>query len=90
MKFVLNKCYGGASLSDDAVKALGRDGYYDFKRQDADLIALIEEKGSEFCSGDCSHLFVVTVPEEATDWEIEDYDGIETIVYVVDGKLYHT
>ena len=27
--------------------------------------------------------------DEATDWEMDDYDGIETITYVVDGKLYH-
>lgn len=34
-------------------------------------------------------LEVVEIPEEATDWEIDEYDGQESITYVVDGKIYH-
>ena len=39
----------------------------------------------------CSNhdLRVVEVPDEATDWELNDYDGWETITYVVNGKLNH-
>ena len=42
------------------------------------LIALIKEKGSEWCSGPYARLKVVTVPDDV-NWEITDYDGVETI-----------
>jgi redox-sensitive bicupin YhaK (pirin superfamily) len=34
-------------------------------------------------------LRLVEIPDTMTDWEKNDYDGIETITYVVDGKIYH-
>lgn len=43
------------------------------------LIKLIEEKGSEYCSGNVSHLVVVEIPDNVC-FEIEDYDGMESIV----------
>ena len=91
MLIVLNKCYGGFGLSKQAVEALGlEDDYYgDVGRDDPTLIALIQEHGSEWASDPLAHLCVVEIPDEATDWEMDDYDGIETITYVVDGKLYH-
>ena len=51
------------------------------------LARLINEYGSEKCSGHSAKLKVIEIPDNATDWDIEDYDGIERIVYVVDGKL---
>ena len=89
MKFVLNKCFGGASISDAAVEILDRAHQYDFSHTDPDLIALIEEEGTKFCSGYLAELVVVEVPDDATDWELDEYDGIESITYVLDGKLYH-
>ena len=91
MLFVLNKCYGGFSLSDFACEKLGVEDKYaclDDLELDA-LIALIAEYGSEKCSGSYAKLKVVEVPDETTDYEINDYDGVETITYVVDGKIYH-
>ena len=91
MLIVLNKCYGGFGLSKQAVEALGlEDGYYgDVGRDDPTLIALIQEHGSEWVSGRCAKLRIVEIPEKATDWEMNEYDGIESITYVVGGKLYH-
>lgn len=89
MKFVLNKCFGGASISDAAVEFLDRANQYDFDNTDLDLITLIEEKGTEFCSGRYAKLVVVEVPDDATDWEINEYDGLESITYVQNGKLFH-
>lgn len=36
---------------------------------------------------DSEGLRVINIPEEATDWDIIDYGGSETVVYVVNGKL---
>lgn len=89
MKFVLNKCFGGGSMSEAATEILDRNNHYDFDNTDIDLIALIEKHGSDFCSGSYAKLEVVEIPDDATDWELEEYDGIESITYVVGGKLYH-
>lgn len=90
MKIVVNRCYGGFGLSVEAVKMLnelGKDEYID--RTDTDLIVLIEKKGSKFVSGCCADLEVVEIPNEATDWEINEYDGSEEIIAVVNGKIKH-
>lgn len=49
----------------------------DLKRDDADLIAVVEELGEE-ANGWASELKVVEIPDDVA-WEIDDYDGIETI-----------
>ena len=88
MKIVINTCYGGFSLSDFAVTALELDSRYDYvPRTDARLISLIEKYGSEICSGMFATLEVVNIPDEATDWTIQEYDGNEDVLYVLDGKI---
>ena len=89
MKIVINECYGGFGFSDEAKKILGKEYKYewDVKRDDPKLIALIEEMGNEFVSDKLSCLVVVEVPEEATDYMIREYDGYESVIYVVDGKI---
>ena len=46
-------------------------------RTDADLIAVVEELGKE-ANGDFASLEVVEIPDDV-NWEIDDYDGIETV-----------
>lgn len=90
MVFVLNKCYGGFSLSPFAVERLGVDSEYadlDSLQIDA-LAALITEYGSEKCSGRSAKLKVIEVPDTITDSIIEEYDGIEVLTYVLDGKIH--
>jgi len=91
MLFVLNKCYGGWSLSDWAVEQLGvEDNYPLMSEVDVDKLAqLINEYGSAKVSGHSAKLKVVEVPDTCTDYEINEYDGIECVTYVVNGKLYH-
>jgi len=92
MKIVLNKEYGGFALSDFACEKLGCRPYdYDvpFLRNDEKLIDLIETYGSEKCSGRYAALVIEEISDETTDWEINEYDGIETVTYVVDGKIHH-
>ena len=91
MKIVLNKCYGGFSLSQYAADLLGINDYCDPDeiREDVQLIAYIESFGSKRVSGKYASLQVVEIPDSYTDYEINDYDGMEVLTYVVDGKLHH-
>lgn len=51
--------------------------YGRLERDDADLIAVVEELGEE-ANGRLAKLEVVDIPDDV-NWEIDDYDGIETI-----------
>ena len=51
--------------------------HYDVARDDADLVAVVEELG-EKANGDHADLAVVDVPD-GISWEIDEYDGIEHI-----------
>lgn len=85
MKIVLNKCYGGFGLSKEAYDYLGIpwDGYgyayNDYElRTNPKLVECIETLGSEKASGQFSKLRVVEFPDDL-DYEIESYDGVETV-----------
>jgi hypothetical protein len=82
MKIVINKCYGGYSLSESAYNELGIpwDGYgycEQFKRSDPRLVSCVEKLGSA-ASGDLAELRIVEIPDDV-EWEIKDYDGIEWV-----------
>ena len=85
MKMVINGTWGGFELPEDyaAVKCEGfKWDCSDEVRRDLDLIDIVE---SDDYDGD---LEVVEIPDEATDYYIEDYDGNESVIYVVDGKIH--
>ena len=102
MKVVLNGCYGGFEINERAYDAIKRNGeavgeaYYIFDnfhvrnveslRYSPTLISIIED-GVD-CNTSCSNLYVVDIPDEATDYRINDYDGVESVIYVLDGKLH--
>jgi hypothetical protein len=50
---------------------------YDMPRTDPDLIQVVEELG-EKANGDFAELKVVDIPD-GVGWEIDDYDGIESV-----------
>lgn len=91
MKIVLNKCYGGFSLSEEQAKAYGvpeeemYDGfggktYYggsELERDDPKLIEVIE---MSLPNAWASSLEVVEIPDGAF-YEIQEYDGMEYIVW---------
>lgn len=89
MKFVLNKCFGGFSLSNWGIKQLGIKNAWCIERYDPKLIKLVEKFPEKMSSDNATKLKVVEIPDHATDWELNDYDGIESITYVVDGKIHH-
>ena len=89
MKICINTCFGGFGLSDEALQMLGFETRYQWiSRTDSRLIEVVNTLG-EAANGYSARLAIVDIPDEATDWEIEEYDGSEGIVYVLDGKLYH-
>jgi len=56
------------------------DEYYsawDIDRDDSDLIFVIEALGAS-ASGHAAKLKIVHIPDDA-DWEIHDYDGMESV-----------
>lgn len=89
MKIVINQCYGGYDLNDKYEEKADRlEVSYDSDtmRTDPELIEEIENGTYEDAS--CSSLGVVEIPDNATDYEITEYDGLENIIYVVDGKIH--
>lgn len=84
MKIAVNRCYGGFNLSKEAYTELGLewDGYgYAYNgekmRTDGKLIAVIE-KLREKASGRFANIRIVEIPDDVL-WEIDEYDGIETV-----------
>lgn len=91
MKIVVNRAYGGFGLSDEAVKFLGIEKewlsfipnhnltkYCDYEMRTApELIKCVETLG-EKANGTYARLQVVEIPDNI-EWEIEDYDGVETV-----------
>ena len=89
-KIVVNRVFGGFNLSKEAKSYLNKESfYYEVydHRSDEDLVFAVENLGSHKASGDFAKLCVAEIPDEATDWMIIDYDGLETVYYVVDGKI---
>lgn len=93
MKVVINKCFGGFSISEEAFKCLNLkwDGYgYIYNKTfniDSDnhfqyrayepLVSVVEKLG-EHANGVFAKLKIVEIPDHI-EWYIDDYDGIENI-----------
>lgn len=93
MRIAVNKDYGGFGLSKEAYRMLGIkwDGYgylenkdlgiesdnYLAYRTDERLIKVIEELGKK-ASGQMACVVIIEIPD-GIDFEIDNYDGIETI-----------
>lgn len=88
-KVVINTCYGGFGLSDEA-EAMWREAKnipanegvytYDIARDDADLVRIVEELGNS-ADSTYSALTVVEVPMwvQQKGWHIHEYDGMEHV-----------
>ena len=93
MKVVVNNCYGGFELSEEALKYMNipykKDGRWVFPedsnylgsyecRTNPRLVEFIEEFGSDRASGDCSKLGIEEVPQGCL-FRIDNRDGLESI-----------
>lgn len=87
MKIVINKCFGGFAVNDNIVKMLNLESRYDLEddRTNAKLIELIESGVN--VNDNYSDLVVIEIPDDATDYMINEYDGYENVLYILDGKI---
>ena len=82
MKLVIDGTYGGYGYGvADEFEALVEK--YEDDRTAPELVAFVEGHPD-----DCGDLNVVEIPDEVTDYLIDEFDGVETVYYVVDGKIY--
>ena len=85
MKIVINKCYGGFGLSEEAMemylekKGMQGENLHDseIERNDPVLVEVVEELGI-LASGKYAEVEVVDIPDDV-EWEIEEYDGNEWV-----------
>lgn len=77
VKVVINRCFGGFSLSEAAQKALGLvdDPYPTMSRSDPKLVKVVEKLGDK-ANGRFAKLQVMTV---VGPYRITEYDGQEGI-----------
>lgn len=103
MKMIINSCYGGFGIAGplkewEEQKNAGLDPdtdwqkWYDLgdheNRTNPEAIVILEEYGTQACSGPYARLKVVAIPDTVTDWQIDEYDGFESVIYVDGGKIY--
>lgn len=87
MKIVINVNFGGFSLPEEFCKKYNMDKYDDIKRTDERLVKFVmSHKNSVEVF--CGRLVAKEIPDNATDYMITEYDGAESIYYVLDGKIY--
>lgn len=84
-KVVINRCFGGFGLSEDAMslykqhKGINDVELYDWEiaRDDPILVQVVEELGPK-AEGGFSELMIVDIPNDV-EWQVEEYDGREWI-----------
>lgn len=89
MKIAVNVSYGGFNVPEELDEKLynkyGDEN--DSLRTAPELIEWLESHNNEYKAGFGTHVVVKEIPDTATDWLVEDYDGIETLFYVINGKI---
>jgi len=90
-RVLLNRCYGGFSLSEqakllylEATKDVPKKEHWyadqDIPRDDPILIRIVEEIGSQ-AAGTFAKLKIIEIPDDvpADGWIVLDYDGMEWV-----------
>ena len=79
MKFVINKCFGGYGFSQDFLDKYGEELAV-LKRNNPKLVSAVEEFGEDKASDYYADLRIVEIPDDYTDYYINEYDGAETLI----------
>ena len=83
MKVVINRCFGGFGLSDEALARYNElagtnlEHYYGIERNDPLLVQVVEELGAK-ANGFCADLKIVDIPDDV-EWYVHEYDGLESV-----------
>lgn len=84
MKYVINGEYGGFRIPEEILPKIPEAKW---KYDDSEEIRTNPELiGYVLNNPDCD-LVVVEIPDNATDWRVNEYDGAEDVICVVNGKL---
>lgn len=91
MKILVNCCYGGFGFSDFGVAKLKENNLIN---DDSDLdirtnpeVIKLAEKYGDALFDEYSDVEIEELPDGITDYDIQEYDGYETVIYVLDGKI---
>lgn len=87
MIILANKTWGGYSHTDEFVKHFGLKDEWDEIDFGSRNIPEYIEFYHHHDRGDIGFCYV---PDDATDWDIMEYDGKEWVVYVQNGKLNYS
>lgn len=85
MDYVINRDYGGFKVPQEVADELDCS-VWDFSyeiRTSYELIEWVHAHPND------TTLAVVNIPDEATDWELLEYDGFEQVLAVIDGRIVH-
>ena len=86
MKMIINDCYGGFGVRQEVLDELELNDFSEEELRTATRLIEEIENGKDV-SDDYAELKVVEIPDESTDYYLDEYDGLESVIYVVDGKL---
>lgn len=64
--------------NSDAWRTATIDQRRSIERNDATLVAVVEELGAAVCSGSSAKLAIVDIPDDV-EWQIGEYDGVERV-----------
>lgn len=87
MIILANRTWGGYSHTDECAEYFELHSYYDRTSEDSRTDPEIIDFYHTHDRGDIGFCYV---PDDATDWDIMEYDGKEWVVYVHDGKLNYS
>lgn len=91
MKYIINTTYGGFTIPTEVMDYLNLHSHFETNediRTDPYFIDWIQNNRAKLAlKGRTAELAVVEIPDNATDWRLEEYDGLESIIAVIDGKL---
>ena len=85
-KILVNLTFGGFGIKEAYFQDfMKRTKGLDDIREDEKLIELVEQGFN--IGEDYTEIGIAEIPDNATDYYINEYDGKEEVLYVLDGKI---